>query len=132
MTVSVLPAILTLPVLVELVLFPETRTATVPSPMPELPLVTSSHVTVLGMPLRPGAVAAIAGRIADTGANIDRIERMARYPVTAIELHVSGADPDRLRVTLSEEAARQEADRRNGSYRHHVLTELGDIELCVP
>ena len=46
---------------------------------------------------RPAAMAAIAGRIADTGANIDRIERMARYPVTAIDLHVSGADPDRLR-----------------------------------
>jgi len=69
-----------------------------------------SHVTVIGMPLKPAAVAAIAGRIADTGANIDRIERMARYPVTAIELHVSGADPDRLRVTLSEEAARQSVD----------------------
>jgi phosphoserine phosphatase len=69
-----------------------------------------SHVTVLGMPLRPKAVAAIAGRIADTGANIDRIERMARYPVTAIELHVSGADPDRLRITLAEEAAAQSVD----------------------
>jgi phosphoserine phosphatase len=69
-----------------------------------------SHVTVLGTPLRPQAVAAIAGRIADTGANIDRIERMARYPVTAIELHVSGADPDRLRVTLAEEAAAQSVD----------------------
>ena len=69
-----------------------------------------SHVTVLGMPLRPAAVAAIAGRIADTGANIDRIVRMARYPVTAIDLHVSGADPDRLRVVLSEEAARQSVD----------------------
>jgi len=69
-----------------------------------------SHVTVLGVPLRPAAVAAIAGRIADTGANIDRIERMARYPVTAIELHVSGADPDRLRLTLAEEAARQKVD----------------------
>src|SRR5690606_36734086 len=42
-----------------------------------------SHVTVLGSPLRSPAVAAIAGRIADIGANIDRIERMARYPVTA-------------------------------------------------
>jgi phosphoserine phosphatase len=69
-----------------------------------------SHVTVLGMPLRPSAVAAIAGRIADTGANIDRIERMAHYPVTAIELDVSGADPDRLRVLLAEEAAVQEVD----------------------
>ena len=69
-----------------------------------------SHVTVLGIPLRPMVVAAIAGRIADMGANIDRIERMARYPITAIDLHVSGADPDRLRVVLSEEAARQSVD----------------------
>jgi phosphoserine phosphatase len=35
---------------------------------------------------------------------------MARYPVTAIDLHVSGADPDRLRALLAEEAARQEVD----------------------
>ncbi|HZJ04529.1 MAG TPA: phosphoserine phosphatase SerB [Nocardioidaceae bacterium] len=69
-----------------------------------------SHVTVLGMPLKPRSVAAIAGRIADTGANIDRIERMARYPITAIDLHVSGTNPDRLRVVLAEEAARQSVD----------------------
>jgi len=64
-----------------------------------------SHVTVIGHPLKAAAFAAVAGRIADTGANIDRIERMARYPVTAIDLHVSGADPERLRTTLSLEAA---------------------------
>ena len=69
-----------------------------------------SHVTVLGSPLRAAAVAAIAGRIADTGANIDRIERMARYPVTAIDLHVSGAAPERLRAMLSAEAAAQGVD----------------------
>ncbi len=69
-----------------------------------------SHVTVLGTPLRAAAVSAIAGRIADIGANIDRIERMARYPVTAIDLHVSGAEPDRLRMVLAEEAARQRVD----------------------
>jgi phosphoserine phosphatase len=69
-----------------------------------------SHVTVLGTPLRAAAVSAIAGRIADVGANIDRIERMARYPVTAIDLHVSGAEPDRLRTLLAEEAARQQVD----------------------
>jgi phosphoserine phosphatase len=69
-----------------------------------------SHVTVLGTPLRSAAVAAIAGRIADTGANIDRIERMARYPVTAIDLHVSGTDPERLRPLLAAEAARQGVD----------------------
>jgi phosphoserine phosphatase len=69
-----------------------------------------SHVTVIGTPLRASAMAAIAGRIADTGGNIDRIERMARYPVTAIDLFVSGADPDRLRALLATEAARQGID----------------------
>jgi phosphoserine phosphatase len=69
-----------------------------------------SHVTVLGAPLKAAAVSAIAGRIADVGANIDRIERMARYPVTAIDLHVSGTDPDQLRLVLAEEAARQQVD----------------------
>jgi phosphoserine phosphatase len=69
-----------------------------------------SHVTVIGAPLKAGAMAAVAGRIADCGANIDRIERMARYPVTAIDLHVSGVQPDRLRALLSAEAAAQSVD----------------------
>jgi phosphoserine phosphatase len=69
-----------------------------------------SHVTVIGTPLKASAMAAVAGRIADAGANIDRIERMARYPVTAIDLHVSGADPDALRSVLASEAARQGLD----------------------
>jgi phosphoserine phosphatase len=69
-----------------------------------------SHVTIIGTPLKAAAMAAVAGRIADFGANIDRIERMARYPVTAIDLHVSGADPDALRTILAAEAARQELD----------------------
>jgi phosphoserine phosphatase len=69
-----------------------------------------SHVTVIGTPLKASAMAAVAGRIADAGANIDRIERMARYPVTAIDLHVSGADTDALRTVLAAEAARQGLD----------------------
>ncbi|HET8960549.1 phosphoserine phosphatase SerB [Nocardioides sp.] len=69
-----------------------------------------SHVTVIGTPLKAAAMAAVAGRIADSGANIDRIERMARYPVTAIDLHVSGADPEILRGLLASEAARQSID----------------------
>ena len=64
-----------------------------------------SHVTVIGLPLRAAAMAAVAGRIADAGANIDRIERMARYPVTAIDLHVSGVATDALRTVLAPEAA---------------------------
>ncbi|WP_205472243.1 phosphoserine phosphatase SerB [Nocardioides sp. SYSU D00038] len=69
-----------------------------------------SHVTLIGTPLSAAAMAAVAGRIADSGANIDRIERMARYPVTAIDLHVSGADPDALRRVLALEAAAQGVD----------------------
>jgi phosphoserine phosphatase len=69
-----------------------------------------SHVTVIGAPLKASAMAAIAGRIADAGANIDRIDRMARYPVTAIELHVSGVATDRLRAALVEEAGRHPID----------------------
>ena len=69
-----------------------------------------SHVTVIGSPLKASAMAALTGRIADCGGNIDRIERMARYPVTAIDLHVSGADPDRLRSLLATEAASQGVD----------------------
>ncbi|WP_243057719.1 phosphoserine phosphatase SerB [Nocardioides sp. SR21] len=69
-----------------------------------------SHVTVIGSPLHASAMAAVAGRIADAGANIDRIERMARYPVTAIDLHVSGASTEALRTVLASEAARQSID----------------------
>lgn len=69
-----------------------------------------SHVTVIGAPLKATQMAAVAGRIADSGANIDRIERMARYPVTAIDLHVSGLDTDTLRGLLAAEAAAQGID----------------------
>ncbi len=71
------------------------------------------HVTLLGRPLLPAAVAAIAGTIAGTGANIDRIVRLSSYPVTTIELEVSGADPDRLRVELGGRCG-QPARRRGG------------------
>jgi phosphoserine phosphatase len=69
-----------------------------------------SHVTVLGHPLDPATFAGIAHRIAATGANIDRIFRLAKYPVTAIELQVSGVDTDKLRLELAIEAAERHVD----------------------
>jgi phosphoserine phosphatase len=63
-----------------------------------------AHVTIIGHPLKPLAISAVAGRIADAGANIDRIVRLASYPVTSIELEVSGADPAELRTELAAEA----------------------------
>ncbi|MFA1546535.1 phosphoserine phosphatase SerB [Actinomadura chokoriensis] len=68
------------------------------------------HVTVLGAPLNPAAMAGIAGRISAHGANIDRIERLAQNPVTCIEMDVSGADPDALRAALTAEAAELQVD----------------------
>ncbi|CAN5332389.1 phosphoserine phosphatase SerB [soil metagenome] len=93
-----------------------------------------SHVSVLGVPLRPAAVAAIAGRVADLGANIDRIERMARYPVTAIELQVSGGDPERLRRLLASEAARQGVDvavQPATMLRHGVRLIVMDVDSTL-
>ena len=69
-----------------------------------------AHVTVIGAPLQATAMAAVAACIADAGANIDRIQRLASYPVTAIELAVSGAAPDGLRVALARAAAEQSID----------------------
>ncbi|MFN8148113.1 MAG: phosphoserine phosphatase SerB [Candidatus Nanopelagicales bacterium] len=59
-------------------------------------------VTVLGHPLRPEGLSAVTTRIAALGGNIDRIVRTASYPVTAIELAVSGADQATLRAELAE------------------------------
>src|SRR5262252_130718 len=64
----------------------------------------SLHVTVLGRPLAPAAIAGIAGRIAASGANIDRISRLAHRPVTCIEFDISGADPAVLRADLARES----------------------------
>jgi len=93
-----------------------------------------SHVTVIGSPLKAAAFGAVTGRIADSGANIDRIERMARYPVTAIDLHVSGADPDRLRAVLSAEAARQGIDiavQPAGLLRHAMRLIVMDVDSTL-
>ena len=54
----------------------------------------------------PRRSAGFFGSIAASGANVDRIVRLSRYPVTSYELVVSGGDPDRLRRELGREAAR--------------------------
>jgi phosphoserine phosphatase len=63
-----------------------------------------SHVTVLGHPLTAESTAAIAARITGAGGNIDRIFRLAKYPVTAVEFAVSGVETATLRPALTLEA----------------------------
>ncbi|MHB1067107.1 MAG: phosphoserine phosphatase SerB [Candidatus Nanopelagicales bacterium] len=68
------------------------------------------HVTMMGAPLVPAAVAAVAREIADRGGNIDRIRRVASYPVTAVILEGSGVSVEELRRPLAATAAAQGAD----------------------
>jgi phosphoserine phosphatase len=58
-------------------------------------------VVVMAAPLEARHIAAVAARIAEHGANIDRIRRLSRYPVTTVELDVSGADVSGLRNDLA-------------------------------
>lgn len=60
------------------------------------------HVTVMAPRLLPGAVAELAQRMAERGWNIDRIRRIASYPVTAVIFEGSGEDVADLRRELSE------------------------------
>src|SRR5258708_25965227 len=92
------------------------------------------HVTILGEPLLPAAIAGIAGRIAANGANIDRIERLSHYPVTTIEMDVSGADPDQLRAALAIEAAEQQVDvavQRAGLHRRAKRLIVMDVDSTL-
>lgn len=62
------------------------------------------HVTTMAPRLAPEAVAELARRMAARGWNIDRIRRIASYPVTAVVFEGSGEDIADLRRELSEAA----------------------------
>jgi phosphoserine phosphatase len=68
------------------------------------------HVVALGNPLLPGAIAAIAGKLAEHQANIERIYRTASYPVTAVEFVISGASQQEIRSALAHISAEQGID----------------------
>jgi len=92
------------------------------------------HVTLLGRPLLPSAVASIAGRIAAHGANIDSIGRLASRPVTCIEFEVSGADPVGLRNALARESVELGADvavQPGGLYRRAMRLVVMDVDSTL-
>ena len=94
----------------------------------------SLHVTVLGSPLQPSAVAAVAGRIAASGANIDRITRLASGPVTCVELDVSGAEPEALRDALARVATGSGVDvavQRAGLERRAMRLIVMDVDSTL-
>ncbi|MDT7549950.1 MAG: phosphoserine phosphatase [Actinomycetota bacterium] len=92
------------------------------------------HVTVLGLPLPPAAMAAIARRLADCGANIERIQRLASYPAPAYELLVAGGETRLLQVALAEEAVRQRVDvavERASLYRRARRLVVMDVDSTL-
>jgi phosphoserine phosphatase len=92
------------------------------------------HVTVLGGPLLPSAIATIAGRIAADGANIDRITRLASQPVTCIEFDVSGADPASLRTALARASVDLGVDvavQRGGLHRRAMRLVVMDVDSTL-
>ena len=92
------------------------------------------HVTLLGSPLTPAAITAMAGRIAASGANIDRIGRLAQRPVTCIEMEISGGDPALLRADLAREAVAQGVDvavQRGGLHRRALRLIVMDVDSTL-
>ncbi len=93
-----------------------------------------AQVIVLGAPLLPRAMAALTEQIRTDGGNIDRIVRMARYPVTAIRMEVSGADPDVLQATLARVAYDHGVDvavQENGIRRHAHRLVVMDVDSTL-
>jgi phosphoserine phosphatase len=66
--------------------------------------------TILGASVAPTEFAAIAAVIAAHGGNIDRIIRLARYPVMAYELTISGTDRGAIRAGLLSQAHQLRCD----------------------
>ncbi|MEX0868817.1 MAG: phosphoserine phosphatase SerB, partial [Nitriliruptoraceae bacterium] len=67
-------------------------------------------VTVIAQTLAPAALQAVTAAISGAGGNIDRIERLARYPVVAYEFGVSDGDTARMRSLLVDASADHHID----------------------
>lgn len=92
------------------------------------------HVVVLGAPLPPAALAAVARRLAACGANIERVTRLSSWPAQSFELVVSGGDTGRLRKQLAAEAVAQRVDvavERSSIYRRAKRLVVMDVDSTL-
>jgi phosphoserine phosphatase len=92
------------------------------------------HVIVIGRPLRAGAVGELSRRLAEVGGNIDTIRKLSHYPVTSLELMVSGADPAALRIALAtaaKETATDIAVERAGLHRRSKRLVVLDVDSTL-
>jgi len=92
------------------------------------------YVTALGNPLKPSAIAAIAGEIAEQGGNIERIYRTASYPISAFEFVVSGSSQQKIRSALATVSVDQGVDiavQRGGLMRWAKKLVLMDVDSTL-
>lgn len=62
----------------------------------------SVHITVMGQELTANALEQVAKVVSAAGGNIERIYRIAHYPVTALELLVSDVAVEQIKKPLAE------------------------------
>jgi phosphoserine phosphatase len=91
-------------------------------------------VTVLAPDIDAGTLESVSVSVAACGGNIERIVRLAAYPVHSYELTVVGSDLDELRRRLATEAARHEVDiavQASGLHRRakHLIVMDADSTL---
>ena len=67
-------------------------------------------VTILAPVIAASTLERVSGRIAQCRGNIERIVRLAAYPVLSYEFAVAGGNLDQLRRALADEAVRCEVD----------------------
>jgi putative transposase len=82
--------------------------------------------TIESLPVALAYVKAMQGEGLDWGEGYRPLGRQAIAEIIEAEM---AAAVDRHLEALAADAP---ADRRNGFYRRNLLTELGDVELCVP
>lgn len=63
---------------------------------------TGTIVTVLGASLGAAELAGVTAVMTSAGANVDRLERLSRYPAWSYQLNVSGGDHAQIRAGLVE------------------------------
>lgn len=68
------------------------------------------RITLMATDLAPAAIADVATELASRGGNIERIRRVARYPVTAVSFEGHGANPDDIRRPLAALSAQHGVD----------------------
>lgn len=61
---------------------------------------TGTIITVLGQRLEAAELAAVTGVVTATGGNVDRLERLSKYPAWSYQLSVTGGDAQALRQQL--------------------------------